>query len=189
MLRPIKTLVDVAETDRYLMRRYSDQEVAVEAYGSVPPAADGKARTKYHSITWGWLRRIVTTLGEEPPRMTPNITREEIENRQDGALAQAKEASAQGDRDWHLRTAAIFDYALAGLAVQPRPICEAPRDGTRVLGVNCEFGRTGIYVMWWGEYTPDQIASWMNYEAQGYNPTHFIRLSSLPLSSLPETKP
>ena len=82
---------------------------------------------------------------------------------------------------------ALCDLALAGLAVQPRPIEEAPRDRSWFLALEeTELDVIGCSQWWAGtarfEYPNDGHPELMR--ASGYNagpifPTHFIPLSAL----------
>lgn len=91
---------------------------------------------------------------------------------------------------WHSirlsRLKEIARLALVGLAVQPRPIEEAPKDGTRILAL---WGGEWVITYWVHDrfgYNGWQIPSGMVVKANdrsAWQPTHFI-----PLTSLPEPK-
>ena len=77
--------------------------------------------------------------------------------------------------------------AIAGLAVQPRPIEEAPRDGSWFLALEeTEFDVIGFSHWWAGtarfEYPNDghpELMRASGYDAGPISPAHFIPLSAL----------
>jgi hypothetical protein len=98
------------------------------------------------------------------------ITKEQIEAR----IEQSKANSAVTIGSDELLE--ICKLALQGLAVQPMPIEEAPKDGTWILGY------WPIISRWmWGicHYNHD---GWRNQYGSKHSvlPTHFILLSALP---------
>jgi hypothetical protein len=70
----------------------------------------------------------------------------------------------------------------------PRPMGEAPRDGTKVLAWWPPIGREpGEWVSTWWQRGPSQVARWeaaMKFDHGMYGPTHF-----LPHPAAPEDKP
>jgi hypothetical protein len=83
----------------------------------------------------------------------------------------------------------LCDLALVGLAVQPRPISEAPKDGTVLILV---WGDERVMGGWhegsndWCVSLPppdelnDGATPWVAADNRTFNPTHFIPLSVLP---------
>ena len=71
----------------------------------------------------------------------------------------------------------LIRLARVGLAVTPRPIAEAPKDGSMFLAYSQDLSGNGLTPFWSG-------CSW--HEDAGFctdeirEPTHFILLSSLP---------
>lgn len=76
----------------------------------------------------------------------------------------------------------IFDMALNWLAVQPRPIEDAPNDGTKFLAFQKTSEGWEHYDCWWHQGPKDE-QYWMDVSDSEPEPTHFI-----PLTSLPEPK-
>lgn len=77
----------------------------------------------------------------------------------------------------------LCDMALGYLAMQPRPISEAPKDGTWLLGCWPNMGRwTYVVTRWLTDQRHEDGGYWEDQDgcANTVAPTTFIRLPSLP---------
>lgn len=122
--------------------------------------------------------------------MSEKLTREQIEwcrkvltALTEGAVMKPGDTFGLKQPEWSKRVYALCDMALAWLDVQPRPIEEAPKNGTRLLlsGPDKDGGKYTDCSAWPEGWTGKWPVEYMAYSAGP--PTHFI-----PLSSLPEPK-
>jgi len=74
---------------------------------------------------------------------------------------------------------ALCTLALQALAMQPRPIEEAPKDGTRFLAFQKTSEGWEHYDCWW-HHGPKDEQYWMDASDSEPEPSHFIPLTSLP---------
>jgi hypothetical protein len=103
--------------------------------------------------------------------MSEKLTREQIEEMRD--WLHSRLVIHQRHEDF----TALCDLALAGLAVQPRPIEEAPKDEWLLVLFGKRYSTICVArfatFRWEGRNGADLAATWGT-------PTHFIPLSSLP---------
>jgi hypothetical protein len=75
----------------------------------------------------------------------------------------------------------ICDLALRGLATMPRPIEEAPKDGTSIILIDGRGATQGFWIPEIEESSdqPPYAAGWLSTLGDDMDPTHFIPLSAL----------
>mgnify|MGYP000892861350 CR=1 FL=1 len=105
----------------------------------------------------------------------PKITREGIEQLQDLFAAELEFVG----REVHNKIEALCTLALQAEAMQPRPIEEAPKDGTKFLAFQKTSEGWEHYDCWW-HIGPKDEQYWMDVSDSEPEPTHFIPLTSLP---------
>ena len=111
-----------------------------------------------------------------------DITKEQIED----TLNIARMLDNRGLLDLRL-VVKIKQLALHGLETQWKPIEQAPKDGTKVLGIcvkavdrKCSWADGHVAVMRYGQ-PKDKLgyAGWSSFNERCWPPTHFIPLSDL----------
>lgn len=121
--------------------------------------------------------------------MSEKLTRAEVEKHLETARQYAK-ANALGSLIDANHLIALCNMALGFLAMQPRPISEAPKDGTHILAFFDDGITPQTTLHWFGPADLPGLRGGGWYvsvqeidSGRRYHPTHFI-----PLSSLPEPK-
>jgi hypothetical protein len=118
------------------------------------------------------------------------VTKENLESdvRAFQALLECNDEALTGKSDTHFKyEIEVRSLALRGLATMPRPIEEAPRDGTVILLITGELvtqgaWHEGVWVVSVPPYSAEDFHNLMPWLSAGplrFEPTHFAPLSAL----------